>query len=177
MCSAKSNLIIGNRILVFNHGLLPKIQALLCAHFDHLLLVSSPESTLVLLLSTILAVLFFVNFFNLSTDLTALCGYIISRGFCLMLVWRPRPLPNDSPCWPCLYQKLWRISTRFGKLLEVKDTKTNNNFPVKKSAWWDIQKCKMTIRHINITDQIHDTKCLKLYWMPNFRLFHFIFKN
>jgi hypothetical protein len=53
MCSAKYNLIIGNRILVFNQGLLAKIQALLCARFDHLLLVSSPESTLFLLLSSI----------------------------------------------------------------------------------------------------------------------------
>jgi hypothetical protein len=56
MCSANYNLIIGNRILVFNHGLLAKFQALLCAHFDHLLLVSSPESTLFLLLSIIFGI-------------------------------------------------------------------------------------------------------------------------
>jgi hypothetical protein len=56
MCSANYNLIIGNRILVFNHELLAKIQALICAHFDHLLLVSSPESTLFLLLSTIFGI-------------------------------------------------------------------------------------------------------------------------
>jgi hypothetical protein len=67
MWSAKYNLIIGTRILVFNHGLLAKIQALLCAHFDHLLLDSSPESTLFLLLSTILQQIscpFFCQFFK-----------------------------------------------------------------------------------------------------------------
>jgi hypothetical protein len=53
MCSADYNLIIGNGLLVFNHALLSKFQALLRAHFDHLILVSSPGSTLFLLLSTI----------------------------------------------------------------------------------------------------------------------------